>query len=174
MIVACCLGLFSLPGWAQPAPQSQPAAPSGEAAKPTTEATRDTGRPGRNVLNAGPEPRVLSPVDSRDRAAIFGTTDPDELAVAAQENAVDQQRLQLQVLERLFGQTPESRSAPSGRIPLRPSSADQPLPSMPKLAPTPAGGRIDGTREARSQVDDMQRRVDGMLRNADTLRQPAR
>lgn len=168
-IGAYCLGLFSSPAWAQQGAQPQPAGPAAGAGKPA-----ERGGEGRNVLNAGPEPRVLLPADSRDRAAIFGTTDPDELALAAQEDVIDEQRLRLQVLESLFGQTSETRSAPSGRIPLRPTSADLPPPSMPRLMPAPAGARIDGTREARGQVDDMQRRVDGLLRNADTLGQPAR
>lgn len=172
-IGACCLGLFSSPAWAQQAAQPQPAGPAAGAGKSQVNAPAEPGREGR-VLNAGPEPRVLLPADSRDRAAIFGTTDPDELALAAQENAIDEQRLRLQVLESLFGQAPETRSARSGRIPLRPTSADLPPPSMPRLMPAPAGARIDGTREARGQVDDMQRRVDGLLRNADTLSQPAR
>ncbi|MGY6273045.1 hypothetical protein ACXIUT_25510 [Achromobacter denitrificans] len=165
--------MFSSPAWAQQSALARPAGPPTGAGKAAVGAPAESGREGRNVLNAGPEPRVLLPADSRDRAAIFGTADPDELALAAQENAIDEQRLRLQVLESLFGQAPEARSAPSGRIPLRPTSADLPPPSMPRLTPAPAGARIDGTRDARGQIDGMQRRVDGLLRNADALRQPA-
>ena len=90
---------------------------------------------GNNALTAGPDPRVQFPADSRDHAAIFGTQDEDELALAGQERAVDEQRMRLQALERLFNQTPGPRAAPAGTIPLSRSSADQPPPSMPKLAP---------------------------------------
>ena len=129
---------------------------------------------GNNALTAGPDPRVQFPVDSRDHAAIFGTQDEDELALAGQERAIDEQRMRLQALERLFNQTPGPRAAPAGTIPLSRSSADLPPPSMPKLAPAPAGSRLDGTMDARRQVDAMQRKVDGMLRNANTLSTPSR
>ena len=100
---------------------------------------------GNNALTAGPDPRVQFPADSRDHAAIFGTQDEDELALAGQERAVDEQRMRLQALERLFNQTPGPRAAPAGTIPLSRSSADQPPPSMPKLAPRRlAPGRHDG------------------------------
>ena len=112
---------------------------------------------GNNALTAGPDPRVQFPADSRDHAAIFGTQDEDELALAGQERAIDEQRMRLQALERLFNQTPGPRAAPAGTIPLSRSSADLPPPSMPKLAPA-AGSRLDGTMDARRQVDAMQRR----------------
>jgi len=158
----CCLGLLAFPAWAQPA--VGPVAPA--AAAPETR--------GRDVLTAGPDRRVGLPSESRDRALIFGTQDEDELALARQERTLDEQRSQLQALERLLGQAPKDRSAPSGRIPLNRNSADLPVPAMPKLAPVPAGSRSDGTVDARRQVDDMQRRVDGLLRNADALREPPR
>lgn len=160
--VACCLGLFVFPALAQPA--VGPAAPA--AVVPEVR--------GRDVLTAGPDQRVGLPSESRDHALIFGTQDADELALARQERALDEQRLQLQALERLLGQAPKDRSEPSGRIPLNRNSVDLPVPAMPKLAPAPAGSRSDGTADARRQVDDMQRRVDGLLRNADALREPAR
>lgn len=158
----CCLGLLALPAWAQ------------SVARPVDSASAGAQARGRDVLTAGPEPRVQSSAESRDRAFIFGTEDEDELALAKQERAIDEQRLQLQALERLLGRAPDSHAMPSGMMPLNRSSADLPLPAMPKLSPAPAGGRLDGTGGAQRQVDDMQRRVDGLLRNADALRQPAR
>ncbi|MGB3434350.1 hypothetical protein [Achromobacter sp.] len=161
-VATCCLGLLAFPVWAQL--DAGPVVPAS--------ATPETS--GRDVLTAGPEPRVRLPADSSDRAFIFGTEGEDELALARQERALDTQRLQLQALERLLGQTPEDRSAPSGTIPLNRHSADLPVPAMPKLAPLPAGSRSAGTADARRQVDDMRRRVDGLLRNADALREPTR
>ena len=43
-----------------------------------------------------------------------------------------------------------------------------------EAGPAPAGSRLDGTMDARRQVDAMQRKVDGMLRNANTLSTPSR
>ena len=48
---------------------------------------------GRNVLNAGPDPRVQLDGLSRDHAAIFGTQDEDEQAVLDQERAVQTSRI---------------------------------------------------------------------------------
>ncbi|WP_175205425.1 hypothetical protein [Achromobacter anxifer] len=162
MGVACCLGLLALPAWAQPVARSTDAATGGAETR------------SRDVLTAGPEPRVQAAAGSRDRAFIFGTEGQDELALAKQERAIDEQRLQLQALERLLGRAPDGHAVPSGRMPLNTNSADLPFPAMPKLSPAPAGARLDGTGGAQRQVDDMQRRVDGLLRNADALRQPVR
>lgn len=199
VLLACYLGLSEHQAWAQPRTTSYPAGPAPSAtqmppreaqasqspvpiAEPSLQPPPPSDQPadpmadkrGGNALTAGPDPRVRLPSGSRDHAAIFGTGDEDELALVEQERAVQEQRLRLQTLQRVFDQPPASRSAPSGMIPLDSRSADLPLPSMPRLAPTQAGTRGDGTANARRQVDDMQRKVDGMLRNADALRQPSR
>lgn len=138
-----------------PAPSSDRAA--GVGARPPAEDMRT----GKNVLNAGPEPRVLPAPGSRDYAAIFGSEDEDEQALAAQEQTLQEQRNQLLMLERLFTQKPAgTTSAPPFMIPLNTGSTMRPL------APTPAGSQLNG-----SSIDEMQRRVDSLRRGADTLRQ---
>lgn len=126
---------------------------------------------GRNALTAGPEPRVLPANGSRDHAAIFGTGDEDELALAEQERALEAQREQLKLLERFLDSKPAYADPnPPAMIPLNAGS-----PGMPRLAPAPAGSRLDGggTGTQRS-LDEMQRRVDGLRREADDLRQRVR
>lgn len=120
----------------------------------------DDVRAGKNVLNAGPDPRVKLPPGSRDHAAIFGSDDEDEQALASQEQTLQIQRDQLLLLERLFTQKPASAAAPPAMMPLNTGSTMRPL------QPTPAGSQLD-----RGKIDEMQRRVDGLRREADTLRQ---
>ncbi|EJO28630.1 hypothetical protein QWC_25753 [Achromobacter marplatensis] len=121
----------------------------------------DDPRAGKNVLNAGPEPRVKLPAGSPDHAAIFGTDNEDEQALASQEQALQAQRNQLMLLERLLNQKPvDAATAPPAMMPLNTGSTMKPL------APTPAGSQLD-----RGKIDEMQRRVDGLRREADTLRQ---
>lgn len=121
----------------------------------------DDPRAGKNVLNAGPEPRVKLPAGSSDHAAIFGADNEDEQALASQEQALQAQRNQLMLLERLLNQKPvDAAMAPPAMMPLNTGSAMKPL------APTPAGSQLD-----RGKIDEMQRRVDGLRREADTLRQ---
>lgn len=139
------------------------AAANGEAAA-AARPPADDPRAGKNVLNAGPEPRVLPAPGSRDYAAIFGSEDEDEQALAAQEQTLQEQRNQLLILERLFTQKPAgTTSAPPAMMPLNTGSTMRPL------APTPAGSQING-----GKIDEMQRRVDSLRREADTLRQGAR
>lgn len=121
----------------------------------------DDPRAGKNVLNAGPEPRVKLPPGSRDHAAIFGSDDEDEQALASQEQALQEQKNQLMLLERLFTQKPAGATpAPPAMMPLNQGSTMRPL------APTPGGSQLD-----RGKMDEMQRRVDSLRREADTLRQ---
>ncbi|MCS3508032.1 hypothetical protein ACNPPY_20350 [Achromobacter sp. AGC78] len=121
----------------------------------------DDARAGKNVLNAGPEPRVKLPPGSRDHAAIFGSDDEDEQALASQEQTLENQRNQLLLLERLFTQKPASAAgAAPAMMPLNTGSTMRPL------QPTPAGSQLD-----RGKIDEMQRRVDSLRREADTLRQ---
>lgn len=47
---------------------------------------------GRDVLNAGPDPRVRLDGLSRDHAAIFGTQDEDEQALLDNERALQAQQ----------------------------------------------------------------------------------
>ncbi|KAG1436537.1 hypothetical protein G6F57_020620 [Rhizopus arrhizus] len=64
-------------------------------------------------------------------------------------------------LERLLNQKPvDAATAPPAMMPLNTGSTMKPL------APTPAGSQLD-----RGKIDEMQRRVDGLRREADTLRQ---
>jgi hypothetical protein len=121
----------------------------------------DDARAGKNVLNAGPEPRVKLPPGSRDHAAIFGADDEGEQALVTQEQALQGQRDQLLLLERLLNQKPvDAATAPPAMMPLNSGSTMRPL------APTPSGSQLD-----RGKIDEMQRRVDSMRREADTLRQ---
>lgn len=141
------------------------AAVSAQAARPQAEVTAasplDAPQAGKNVLNTGPEPRVKLPPGSREHAAIFGSDDPDEQALASQEQALQEQRNQLLLLERLFKQTPAGAApAPPAMIPLNTGS------TMSPLTPTPSGSQL-----GRGKVDEMQRRVDTLRREADTLRQ---
>ncbi|NMK45736.1 hypothetical protein HG262_05815 [Achromobacter sp. Bel] len=120
----------------------------------------DDSRAGKNVLNAGPEPRVKLPPGSRDHAAIFGSDDEGEQALASQEQALQGQRDQLRLLERLLNQKPvDAATAPPAMLPLNTGSTMRPL------APTPGGSQL-----GHGQVDEMQRRVDRMRREADILR----
>lgn len=121
----------------------------------------DDARTGKNVLNAGPEPRVKPPTGSRDHAAIFGSEDEDEQALASQEQTLENQRNQLLMLERLFTQKPAGAgTAPPAMMPLNSGSTMRPL------QPTPSGSQLD-----RGKIDEMQRRVDGMRRDAESMRQ---
>lgn len=121
----------------------------------------DATRFGKDILNAGPDPRVKFPPGSRDHAAIFGSEDEDEQALASQEQALQEQRNQLMLLERLFTQKPASSTpAPPAMMPLNSGSTMRPL------APIPGGSQLD-----RGKMDEMQRRVDTLRREADTLRQ---
>lgn len=139
------------------AADAQPAKPevSGSAAAP------DDSRIGKNVLNAGPEPRVKPSPGSRDHAAIFGSDDEDEQALASQEQALEAQRNQFMMLERLLNQKPSSAGpAPPAMIPLNTGTTMRPL------QPSPSGSQLD-----RGSIDDMQRRVDSLRRDAESLRQ---
>lgn len=121
----------------------------------------DDVRAGKNVLNAGPDPRVKLPPGSRDHAAIFGSDDEDEQALVSQEQTLENQRNQLLLLQRLFTQKPASAAgAAPAMMPLNTGSTIRPL------QPTPAGSQLD-----RGKIDEMQRRVDSLRREADTLRQ---
>lgn len=128
---------------------------------------------GKSLLNAGPDPRVKMDGMSRDHAAIFGTEDENEQALMDQERALQVQRDQLHMLERILTGTPATGNPPPpAMIPLNGSRAPM---NMPRLAPTPSGSQIDrGSSETQRSVDEMQRRVNGMRRDADTLRQSGR
>lgn len=127
---------------------------------------------GKALLNAGPDPRVKLDGLSRDHAAIFGTDDENEQALLDQERALQAQREQLRVLERVLNGTPAVVDPnPPAMIPLT-SGASM---TMPRLAPTPSGSQLDrGSNETRRSVDEMQRRVNGLRREADALRQSGR
>ncbi|WP_313623777.1 hypothetical protein [Achromobacter sp.] len=150
-------GKASTPSAARP-PQVQPAS--------------DPAAIGRAVLNAGPDPRVQLDGLSRDHAAIFGTDNEDEQALLDQERALQAQRDQLKVLERVLNAGPPAADPnPPAMIPLNPGA---PM-NMPRLAPTPSGSELDRAGSAsRRSVDDMQRRVNALRRDADTLRQSGR
>ncbi|MEN5344643.1 hypothetical protein ABE599_13140 [Achromobacter mucicolens] len=124
---------------------------------------------GQQLLNAGPDPRVELDGRSRDHAAIFGSDDPDERALLDQERALQAQRDQLKVLERVLNAPPPGAdSHPPAMIPL---TSGRPM-NVPQLLPAPSGSQLDQQRsETRRSVDDMQRRVDGLRREADALRQ---
>ncbi|MCH1996008.1 hypothetical protein L7Q78_24745, partial [Achromobacter xylosoxidans] len=94
---------------------------------------------GRNVLNAGPDPRVRLDGLSRDHAAIFGTQDEDEQALLDNERALQAQQEQLHILERLLTQKPAAQDPfPPATIPLKPGT---PM-NMAPLAPTPSGSQL--------------------------------
>ena len=166
-----------IPTQSQSQSQSQPQTPTttGSAASspaPAAETPKDHTALGKALLNAGPDPRVRLDGQSRDHAAIFGSDDPDEQALMEQERTLDSQRTQLQMLERLLNQKPATADPhPPAMIPLNPGA---PM-TMPKLAPTPSGSQLDrGGSDTRRSVDEMQRRVNGLRREADTLGQGAR
>ncbi|SSW62227.1 hypothetical protein [Achromobacter agilis] len=162
LFVFCLLAGLMPPVWAQPQAAGTPQANG---------APFDAEAPvGRNALTAGPEPRVRVQ-GSPDHAAIFGTEDEDELALAGQERALDTQRSQLKLLERILDSRPAYVDPhPPATIPLNGGVAP-----MRPLAPAPAGSRLDdagnGTRRS---MDEMQHRVDGLRREADELRQRGR
>lgn len=151
------VGKASFPSTARP-PQVQPAS--------------DPAAIGHAVLNAGPDPRVQLDGLSRDHAAIFGTDNEDEQALLDQERALQAQRDQLKVLERVLNAGPPAADPnPPAMIPLNPGA---PM-NMPRLSPTPSGSELDRTGSAsRRSVDDMQRRVNALRRDADALRQSGR
>ncbi|AHC50457.1 hypothetical protein AX27061_6005 [Achromobacter xylosoxidans NBRC 15126 = ATCC 27061] len=125
---------------------------------------------GRDVLNAGPDPRVRLDGLSRDHAAIFGTQDEDEQALLDNERALQAQQEQLHILERLLTQKPAAQDPfPPATIPLKPGT---PM-NMAPLAPTPSGPQLSGG-EAQRGVDQMQRRVNEMRRGGEALRQAPR
>lgn len=146
-------------------PDASPNVPS-EAA---TEPPKDAPSFGRTVLNAGPDPRVQLDGLSRDHAAIFGTEDENERALMDQERALQVQRDQLHMLERLLTGTPANTSPnPPAMIPLNSAAPT----SMPRLAPTPSGSKLNqGGGDAQRSVDDMQHRVNALRRGAEGLRQ---
>ncbi len=118
-----------------------PAKPAGS----ITPAT-DPAAIGRNVLNAGPDPRVRQDGLSLDHAAIFGTDDEGEQAVLDNERALQAQRDQLQVLERLLTQKPAAVDPyPPAMIPLNNGA---PM-NMAPLAPTPSGSQLGCRRTKR-------------------------
>lgn len=127
---------------------------------------------GKQLLNAGPDPRVQLDGRSRDHAAIFGTEDEDEQGLLDQERALQAQRDQLKVLERVLNAPPPNADPhPPAMIPL---SAGGQM-TMPPLMPTPSGSHLDRTSsQTQRSVDDMQRRVDALRRGADTLGQSGR
>ncbi|MNX80940.1 hypothetical protein D3C86_1126130 [compost metagenome] len=127
---------------------------------------------GKAVLNAGPDPRVRLDGLSRDHAAIFGTEDESEQALMDQERALQVQREQLRVLERVLNGKPAAADPhPPAMIPL---NTGAPM-NMPRLAPTPSGSELDrGNSDTRRSVDEMQRRVNGLRRDADALGQSGR
>lgn len=176
---ALALGLLAaMPAWAQgqdarrtPPPAvaegsaaATPAKPAGSIAPAT-----DPAALGRNILNAGPDPRVRLDGLSLDHAAIFGTDDEGEQAVLDNERALQVQRDQLQVLERLLTQKPAAADPyPPAMIPL---NSGAPM-NMAPLAPTPSGSQLGGAPQR--SVDQMQRRVNDLRRDADTMRQGGR
>ncbi|PJM66728.1 hypothetical protein CV751_28805 [Achromobacter ruhlandii] len=125
---------------------------------------------GRNVLNAGPDPRVRLDGLSLDHAAIFGTQDEDEQALLDNERALQAQQEQLRVLERLLTRKPAATDPfPPAMIPL---TTGTPM-NMAPLAPAPSGSQLGGG-EAQRSVDQMQRRVNEMRRGGEALRQGPR
>lgn len=161
--VLCLLAAAVLPAWGR---QSGGGPPQADGATAAAEATA-----GRNALTAGLEPRVRLPQGSRDHAAIFGTDDEDELALMEQERALEAQRNQLGLLERILDSRPaRADPQPPAMIPL-----DAGVAGMPRLTPAQAGSKLDdGGSGIRRSMDEMQRRVDGLRREADALRQRAR
>ena len=124
---------------------------------------------GKQLLNAGPDPRVQLDGRSKDHAAIFGTDDEDEQGLLDQERALQAQRDQLKVLERVLNAPPPNADPhPPAMIPLTTGGQM----TMPPLTPTPSGSKLDRTSsQTQRSVDDMQRRVDALRRGADTLSQ---
>lgn len=154
----------------QPPPVARPA--GGSAPSPAVAPTTDPTAIGHGVLNAGPDARVDLEGLSRDHAAIFGTDDENERALLDSERALQAQREQLRVLERLLTGTPPAVAAqPPAMIPL---NGGAPM-TMPRLAPAPSGSHLDRTNGAtRRSVDEMERRVNGLRRDADALGQGER
>lgn len=153
----------------------RPAASTGgqpAAAPNSTPPPMDATTLGEQLLNAGPAPRVQLDGRSRDHAAIFGTDDEDEQGLLDQERALQAQRDQLKVLERVLNAPPPNADPnPPAMIPL--TSGGQM--TMPPLMPTPSGSHLNrGSHQTQRSVDDMQRRVDEMRRGADTLGQGGR
>jgi len=150
------------------APSPPETAPAATAATPAAAAPiTDHASLGRALLNAGPDPRVRLDGSSRDHAAIFGTDDENEQALMDQERTLQTQRDQLRMLEKLLTEKPAAADPhPPAMIPL---NAGAPM-NMPKLAPTPSGSQLDRTgSDTRRSVDEMQRRVNGLRRDADDL-----
>lgn len=158
----------SVPGVpAGASPRLAPTATPGPAQLPT-----DATGLGKALLNAGPDARVNLDGLSRDHAAIFGTDDPDEQSLLDQERALQSQRDQLKVLERVLNAPPPNADPhPPAMIPLHPGA---PM-NMAPLAPTPSGSGLDrGNSASRRSIDEMQRRVNTLRRDADTLKQGGR
>lgn len=160
-------------------PGNVPNAPAGASASVSPAANPGAAQPpmdatalGKALLNAGPDARVNLDGLSRDHAAILGTDDPDEQAVLDQERALQAQRDQLKVLERVLNAPPPNMDPnPPAMIPLHPGA---PM-NMPRLAPTPSGSELDhGNSATRRSIDEMQRRVNALRRDADTLKQGGR
>lgn len=162
--------LASEPRTGAPSQSGKGVAKPDAAASPPT--ASDPATIGRALLNAGPDPRVNLEGRSRDHAAIFGTDDPDEQALLDQERALQAQRDQLRILERALNATPQGAGPPApATIPL---NSGAPM-NMPRLAPTPSGSQLDRAgSDSRRSVDEMQRRVNALRRDADTLRQVGR
>lgn len=120
---------------------------------------------GQALLDAGPDARVRLDGPSRDHAAIFGTEDANEQALMDQERAITQRREQMRMLEKLLSEKPAADPHPPAMIPLRPG-ADM---TMPSLAPAASSSQLN-----RGSLDDMQRRVDALRREADALSQRGR
>lgn len=142
------------------------------AARGSTPPPTDATTLGKQLLNAGPDPRVQLDGRSKDHAAIFGTEDEDEQGLLDQERALQAQRGQLKVLERVLNAPPPNADPhPPAMIPLTPGGQM----TMPPLMPTPSGSQLNRTStQTQRSVDDMQRRVDELRRGADALRQSGR
>lgn len=164
LAAASALAQGQPPAGAMDAGGAAPAGPAG-----VVMPTSDPAALGRSLLNAGPDPRVRLDGLSLDHAAIFGTDDEGEQAVLDNERALQAQRDQLQVLERLLTQKPATVDPyPPAMIPLNNGA---PM-NMAPLAPTPSGSQLGGA--AQRSVDTMQRRVNDLRRDADTMRQGGR
>lgn len=164
LAAASALAQGQPPAGAMAAGGAEPAGPAG-----VVTPASDPAALGRNLLNAGPDPRVRLDGLSLDHAAIFGTDDEGEQAVLDNERALQAQRDQLQVLERLLTQKPATVDPyPPAMIPLNNGA---PM-NMAPLAPTPSGSQLGGA--AQRSVDTMQRRVNDLRRDADSMRQGGR
>lgn len=162
-------GLVAASALAQGLPQTGAKAAGEATPAGVVTPTPDPAALGRGILNAGPDPRVRLDGLSLDHAAIFGTDDEGEQAVLDNERALQAQRDQLQVLERLLTQKPATADPhPPAMIPLNNGA---PM-NMAPLAPTPSGSQLGGA--AQRSVDTMQRRVNDLRRDADTMRQGGR